>query len=157
MSSASEHWPTPSEILDLVRQVNDIGLDPCSNSKSIVNAKKEFFFPRHDGLVESWAGHDGLVYVNPPYGRKIKKWAEKASGESTLGTEIIMLVPARTDTKWMHDFIFNSASAVCFWKGRIKFLGAQSSAPFPSAIVYWGSNVERFEEVFSTKGLVVRV
>ena len=134
-----------------------IGLDPCSNDRSIVRAATEWRLERDgDSLTRDWRGH-GLTFVNPPYSRWLKRWMAKCS---MSGAEIISLTPARTDTKAWHSFA-STAEAVCFWRGRMWFLDATAPAPFPSALCYWPpadgpSRVERFEEIFSTVGLVFR-
>jgi hypothetical protein len=73
--------------------------------------------------------------MNPPYGADIKKWMKKAYEESLNGTRIVCLVPSRTDTAWWHEY---AAKGKCvFIRGRLKFKGAESSAPFPSALVIY--------------------
>lgn len=156
-SSEASDWCTPEEIIYLVNQINGgIGLDPCSNAGSLVKAKTEWCGPPSGpcGLTSEWGGH-GLVYVNPPYGRVVSAWTTKASAEGKLGTEIAMLLPARVDTKWWQVDVV-TAQAVCFWRGRLTFLGAPSGAPFPSAVAYWGPNVDRFIELFGQFGWTVR-
>lgn len=75
------------------------------------------------------------MFCNPPYGRQIGKWVEKAYLESQKpGTLVVMLIPARTDTKWFHEFIYGKAE-IKFVKGRLKFGGADNNAPFPSMVV----------------------
>ena len=74
--------------------------------------------------------------MNPPYGRAIGKWVEKAYREACRGALVVGLLPARTDTKWFHDFIYHKAQ-IRFLRGRLKFSGAIYSAPFPSMIVIW--------------------
>ena len=80
--------------------------------------------------------------MNPPYGRDIKYWIEKALNE-TLNKEyrtvVVCLIPARTDTTYWHDYIFNKAKEVRFVKGRLKFGHGLNSAPFPSAVVVFDS------------------
>lgn len=95
---------------------------------------------------------EGLVYCNPPYSN-LKEWSSKMSAEGLRGTEIIGLVPSRTDTKWWRDI--TTAAVICFWRGRITFEGAPASAPFPSAIPYWGPTPDRFCEVFGPYGWLV--
>ena len=70
--------------------------------------------------------------MNPPYGREIKHWVKKAS-EATGGV-VVMLIPARTDTKYFHDYIYNKAE-IRFIRGRLKFGDSKNSAPFPSMVV----------------------
>ena len=83
------------------------------------------------GLLEDWVGR---CWMNPPYGRGIGKWVQKAYEESLKGTLVVCLLPSRTDTKWWHDYVMK-AKEICFIKGRLKFGGAKNSAPFPSCVV----------------------
>jgi len=151
LSSREMGWQTPDSILSLVRAVSPIGLDPATTRENPAGAATWFYPPAFDGLIQAWAGH-GLAYVNPPYGRALPRWIEKCKTESlSPGARIIALVPSRTDTRWWHEGAL-SARSVCFVRGRIKFVGAPSAAPFPSAFLYWGDGHERFREVFSTIG-----
>lgn len=75
------------------------------------------------------------VFVNPPYGTEISKWVEKSYREGIKdNTLVVMLIPARTDTKYFHDFILHR-SEIRFIKGRLKFREGKNSAPFPSMLV----------------------
>ena len=74
--------------------------------------------------------------MNPPYGREIGLWARKARLEAVEGSLVVGLVPARTDTRWWQESVLGHAD-VYFIAGRLKFGGAENSAPFPSAIVIW--------------------
>ena len=75
------------------------------------------------------------VFVNPPYGTEISKWVEKSYREGIKdNTLVVMLIPARTDTKYFHDFILHR-SEIRFVKGRLKFGEGKNSAPFPSMLV----------------------
>ena len=76
--------------------------------------------------------------MNPPYGREQIKWIEKASSENAI---TVCLIPARPDTKVWHETIFKKAKAVCFIKGRLKFGGSKDSAPFPSALIVFGKEL----------------
>ncbi len=137
-SSETNEWATPQDFYDKLDEEFNFNLDPCSAKD---NAKCEKFFTiEDDGLAQTWVGHN--VFMNPPYGREIKYWIEKALNE-TLSAEretvVVCLIPARTDTKYWHDFIFNKASEVRFVKGRLKFGDGKNSAPFPSAVVVFDS------------------
>lgn len=85
------------------------------------------------------------MFCNPPYGRAIYNWVQKGYEESRKpGTVVVMLIPARTDTAYFHDFIFHGkADEVRFIKGRLKFTdedgNAKDAAPFPSAVIVWRS------------------
>jgi hypothetical protein len=71
--------------------------------------------------------------MNPPYGREIKKWVKKAYESSLLGATVVCLVPSRTDTSWWHEYCVKGE--IEFIRGRLKFGGSKSPAPFPSAVV----------------------
>jgi phage N-6-adenine-methyltransferase len=133
-SSETDNWSTPQDFFDKVAaEFGPFDLDPCADA---TNAKAPKFYTREDdGLSRYWRGK---VWVNPPYGRGIGKWVELAAravnGLCTADL-VVMLLPARTDTKWWHDYVIPHASEIRFIKGRLKFGGARNSAPFPSALV----------------------
>lgn len=88
---------------------------------------------KDDGLSQEWKG---VCWCNPPYGREIYKWVRKASISAKNGATVVMLIPARTDTKWFHEYIYRKENVkVKFIKGRLKFGTAQNAAPFPSMLV----------------------
>lgn len=130
-SSASDNWATPQELFNQLNNEFAFTLDPCA---SAYNAKcAQYYAKEQDELKQNWSGQ--RVFCNPPYGREIGKWVEKCSEEARKdNTLCVMLIPARTDTKWFHDFIYNKAE-VRFLKGRLKFGNSTNSAPFPSMIV----------------------
>ena len=103
-------------------------LDVCALRE---NAKcSRYFTPAKDGLKQQWAG---VCWMNPPYGRQIATWMKKAYESSQNGATIVCLVPARTDTKWWHDYA--TKGEIRFVRGRLRFGDADYPAPFPSAIV----------------------
>ena len=69
--------------------------------------------------------------MNPPYGREIGKWVKKASESNAT---VVCLLPARTDTRWFHDYIYGKAE-IRFVRGRLKFGNSKNTAPFPSMVV----------------------
>ena len=92
--------------------------------------------------------------MNPPYGRGIGEWTRRCLDQYRENEcEVIALLPARTDTGWWQDCW--AADAICFIRGRLKFVGAESSAPFPSALVYWGDRHNRFTRAFAHLGKVI--
>lgn len=152
--SKRNDWRTPRNVLDVVEEaLGTIDLDPCGNKRSLVGAREQYLLSRgEDGLRFPWKGR---VFVNPPFDN-VSGWMEKAALEGTnVKTEIVFLMPARTDTKAWHRWA-TAADAICFWKGRIRFVGAKASAPFPTAFLYWGSRLNRFRDAFSKFGHVVR-
>lgn len=129
-SSASCEWATPQNLFNELDEEFHFTLDPCSTDE---NAKCEKHFTKEqDGLKQDWTGE--TVFCNPPYGRDIWRWVKKCSEHATGGGTAVMLVHARTDTKWFHEWIYGKAE-IRFIKGRIKFGGSRYNAPFPSMIV----------------------
>lgn len=155
LSSERIDWNTPQNIVDLLNAMGGVCFDPCSNPSSIVPCEDSCMLEKgQDGLSTSWSSR-GLVYCNPPYGREIAAWAEKIALEVMyLNTEIICLVPSRTDTAWMQQLFSAETPLVLFWRGRLKFVGAPHPAPFPSAIFYWGKRKLEFQKIFGPHGFL---
>lgn len=132
-SSKSNEWTTPQYLFDELNEEFNFTLDPCATDE---NAKcSKYFTIEDDGLSKDWS--NDVVFMNPPYGREIKKRIKKAYEESLNGATVVCLIPARTDTMYWHDFIFDKADDIRFLKGRLKFGNGKNSAPFPSAIVVY--------------------
>ena len=126
-SSSTDEWATPQDFFDKLNLKYKFTLDVCADE---FNHKCERYFnKKQDGLKQDWSGE--RVWCNPPYGREISKWVEACSKHDGLA---VMLLPARTDTRWFHDFIYGKAEII-FIKGRLKFGGCKNSAPFPSMVV----------------------
>ena len=131
-SHKSDEWATPKALFDELNNEFDFTLDPCATDENHLCDK--YYTMQDDGLKHEWKGE--RVFCNPPYS-EISKWCEKAFYESkSEETLIVMLIPSRTDTKYFHDYIYNRTE-IRFVKGRLKFGGGNSSAPFPSMIVIW--------------------
>lgn len=130
-SSERHDWETPDEFFKRLDHEFRFTLDVCATK---VNAKcRAFLSPDDDGLTASW-GNGEVCWMNPPYGKEIARWMEKAVVEAKQGRScVVCLVPARTDTAWWHDFAMQGE--IRFIRGRLRFKGAKYSAPFPSAIV----------------------
>ena len=137
-SSKTGEWSTPQDFFDKLNwRFGPFTLDPCacpSNTKCA-----NFFTEAENGLSKSWEGFTS--FVNPPYGRGIENCIQKAYEETRKeGTRAVVLIPARTDTKYWHQYVMK-ADEVYFIKGRLKFGDSENSAPFPSAVVVFdGSN-----------------
>lgn len=155
MSSAktggSDDWETPKCVLKRVAEVGPIGLDPCAPvGRNPVGANRTFD-ENSNGLNQSWF-HEcppgEIVFVNPPYSN-VRSWLRLCN----IGLcEVIALVPARTDTRAWHEI---KPKVVAFWRGRLQFKGATGSAPFPSALLYWGPRPCRFGAAFEDVAKVV--
>ena len=86
-------------------------------------------------MLQNWFGK---VWCNPPYGRDLKKWVKKCFEEVNGGGALLIcfLIPARTDTSYFHDYIYNKPGVeIRFIRGRLKFGNSTNSAPFPSMLV----------------------
>ena len=136
LSSKNDQWTTPQDFFDKLNDEFHFDLDPCADE---YNHKCEEYFTREqDGLMQDWGGH--TVFCNPPYGHEIGKWVKKSWEESKKNTTVVMLIPARTDTAYFHDYIYRKAE-IRFIRGRLKFGQATQGAPFPSmVVVFKGEN-----------------
>lgn len=169
----SDLWLTPPWLLDLVREVDDIALDPCPGPAGWVRATSELRLDKgDDGLATDWYAHWaedlrrlGLVFVNPPYGPgHLPLWAPKILSEAERGAaegmEIVALLPATPSPEWFH-LLAPKADAICFLAGRPKFWSPEtleeSCGPGTkdSAVFYFGERARRFRRVFQPKGWVV--
>ena len=153
LSRTGNDWQTPEEILTRVRRVAPIHLDPCTFSDNPTGARS-FFTLEDDGLKWNWGYHvdpDGLVFVNPPYGRgQMRLWAPAIDSEAQRGTQIIALTRGDTSTSWAR-LLLERCDAVCF-PPRIKFKGAQGSPNFANLLFYYGPRSLTFALEFETLG-----
>ena len=148
-SQTAEHY-TPADVLALVVEVmGGIDLDPCADPGCRVPATWHYT-EKIDGLRRPWRGR---VFLNPPYGRGIGAWVDRLVEAYQGGAvpEAVALVPARVDTAWWRR-LASSCALVLFFRGRLRFVGNEGSAPFPSALVYLGCNGDRFLEVTNGRG-----
>lgn len=130
-SSNTNEWATPKAFFEALDAEFHFTLDPCATSE---NAKCENFYTiEDDGLTQKWGGQ--RVFCNPPYGREIGKWVKKCYEESKNCEVVVMLIPARTDTAYFHDYIYGKAKEIRFIRGRLHFNESAAGAPFPSMVV----------------------
>lgn len=134
-SSKTEEWATPQAFFDELDKEFFFEIDVCATQEN--HKCKSYYTKEVNGLERNW---NGLVcWMNPPYGREIGKWVKKAS--EARGGVVVCLLPARTDTKYFHEYIYKNPQAeIRFIKGRLKFGDSKNSAPFPSMIVIFKSN-----------------
>ena len=130
-SSTTDQWATPQKFFDELNKEFNFDLDPCATEE---NAKcRKFFTEENNGLLQDWSGH--RVFCNPPYGRAIAAWVKKCYEESQKpDTLVVMLIPARTDTSYFHEYIYHKAE-IRFIRGRLHFNESPQGAPFPSMVV----------------------
>jgi len=131
VSSLSPEWATPSNLFRILHAEFNFALDISPMDGRRIH--DDVFDFEGDGLAAaSWG--PGPVWMNPPYGRGIGEWIERAYRESQRGATVVCLLPSRTDTSWWHDYCMKGE--IRFLRGRLKFDGAKAGrAPFPSAVV----------------------
>lgn len=131
-SSRNDEWETPDDLFTEINHIFHFDLDACASPS---NAKCPHFYTKEqNALQKRWCGN---VWLNPPYGREIAPFMRKAYYESLAGATVVCLVPSRPGTKWWRRYVMRGDRFDL--PGRLKFGGAESSAPFPSAIViFWG-------------------
>jgi len=140
-SSSTGEWSTPQDFWDELDREFNFRVDLAASTD---NAKCVAYFTKNNDALafkSRWNVFGGMWWCNPPYGRELPAWLEKAAGSSSGPG--VMLLPARTDTNWWHNYVWDRLNhglhdwidEIRFVKGRLKFGGAKNSAPFPSVIV----------------------
>lgn len=133
-SSKTNDWSTPQDFYDELNNEFGFTLDPCADEYN--HKCDKYFTEGDDGLLQDWGGE--IVFCNPPYGKAIKDWVRKAYIEGCKpNTTVVLLIPARTDTQYFHDYIYHDAKEIRFIKGRLKFGDSKNAAPFPSMVVVY--------------------
>lgn len=133
-SSKTDLWETPQDLFNRYDDQYHFDIDLCALPE---NAKcTRYFTPQDDALIQEWSG---VCWCNPPYGRQLAKWVAKAA---TSNATVVMLLPARTDTRWFHEYCLPHGK-VEFIRGRVHFGGSVNPAPFASMVVVFnGKDVE---------------
>lgn len=131
-SSKTDLWETPQAFFDILDAEFGFTLDAAADAQN--HKCRRYYTREQDGLKQPWTG---VVWCNPPYGRQIDKWVQKASYENAVNNNtIVMLLPAQTDTRWFHTYIYKQPNVeIRFVRGRLKFGGSKNNAPFPSMVV----------------------
>jgi len=143
-SSARQDWGTPQALFDELDQEFCFVLDAAAAEHN--HKCPNWIGQEEDSLSSCWltASQRALVltsresspavWLNPPYGRSIGQWVEKAYRESLKGLAVVVLLFARTDTKWFHHWAMKAAE-IRLIPGRIRFQGADNCAPAPSCLL----------------------
>ena len=150
-SSKLTDWETPQEFFDRLNEEFRFTLDACANDKNAKCAK--YYTEKEDGLKQDWANE--RVFVNPPYGRQMIEWLIKAARESENGAIVVLLIPARTNTRWWDELVMRSQQ-IRFVTGRLKFGNAKHGLPFPLAIVVYGGGTHIRPIVSTFKAYAVK-
>jgi hypothetical protein len=162
--STKKDWNTPPKYIKLIQEFFvEIDLDPCSNEFSMIPAKVKYQLPIN-GLTSTWEYKN--IFVNPPYGKgegsSIYDWIKKGYEASLNGSELLYLIPVATNTKHYKEIIFKHATGICFLEDtRLKFWTGgeeyKKGAPMSCAMIYFGSDYEKFNKIFSKVGKTFRV
>lgn len=153
------HRLTPASILDRVRLLGPIGLDPCTFHDNPTGAAA-FFTKEDDGLSRLWWGLFGLVFVNEPYSREESPlWSAKVVEQAAAGAEIVRLTKL-SGSGWAHDSVWNAAQAVCILRGRPRHPvpgedKAAGTGKFDSVVAYYGDRARAFKRAFEDMGRVI--
>jgi len=129
-SNKSIEWTTPRRLFVELNEEFNFTLDPCCTEESALCDR--YYTKKENGLLQNWSGD--VVFANPPYGRNVGVWLEKAYNESRNGAVVVCLVFSKTDTSWWHNYAMR-ADEIRYIRGRLKFGNAKHSAPFGSAIL----------------------
>jgi ParB family chromosome partitioning protein len=145
-----------------VRQVlGSIELDPASCELANATIQATRYYDQHrNGLTQEWRAR--TVWLNPPYCKtgsisNQETWTCKLIAEYEAGhiEQAILLVNAATETRWFQRLYIHP---ICFMRGRIQFnspTNTQTGSTVGSALVYFGTNSERFAAVFRQFGAIV--
>ena len=137
---------TPQDFYDQLDDEFEFELDLAADEDN--NKCKFYYDEATNALEQDWAGH---CWCNPPYGRGIGAWVDKAAEEDAEGEAlIVMLLPARTDTKWFKT-VAKTVDEIRFVEGRLRFEGNDASAPFPSMVAIWYGNYYKIGRVLEGK------
>ena len=148
LSSQKMDYCTPQDFFDRLNREFHFALDAAATEKS---AKcPAYYTPEADGLKRPWGiTGEGAVFCNPPYGREIGKWVRKAYEEAQRGVTVVLLIPARTDTAYFHEYIYGKAE-IRFIRGRLHFTDEDGKryppAPFPSMVVIYNKKRPKWEK-----------
>ena len=148
--NGSIEWGTPIHIYDTINDYYKFNLDPCAANGDIAKCER-FFTPAEDGLKQPW---NGRVFLNPPYGRHLKYWMQKAALELQVGNAqvVVALIPASIGTKWFHEIVYPHIASIIMVRHRISFVDLDgtknsSAANHDSIILELRATGELFPEI----------
>lgn len=163
LTSETSDWFTPPKYVEMARELmGGIDVDPASNAyanEKVVQAIT-YYDIQTNGLDKDWHGR---CFLNPPYGKdggdsNQEIWSRRLieQFEAGITTEAVLLVNANTEAKWFQP-LYNYF--ICFTNHRIRFYNTEGTPSQPTqgnAFIYLGNQQERFVELFSTFGVVIR-
>lgn len=173
LSSRYSKWETPTDIVSQLSQVYDWDIDLCASRPNVC---EQFWSEEQNSLEQDWLGR-GPCWMNPPYGRGIRAWMDKAR-HAAINSDFscVSLVPSRTGSAWWQDNMW-AATMIVYVRGRLtfgsdeywKYLwttpeidgeenplygkdGTRYAAPFDSAFILWGKHTAQQKEVIQRYG-----
>ena len=157
LSSNCDEWETPQNLFNYLNEKFKFTLDPCSTLKNakckgcitkegLFDRDRKILMQRGNGLTLNWNLSSNSIFCNPPYST-IKLWVKKCYEESKKGSIVVMLIPARVDTTYWHDFIFPFAREIIFIRGRLKFNDHKNPSTFPSAIIIFKKRKRKYLKI----------
>lgn len=133
-SSKTGAWDTPQALFDELNQEFNFDLDAAAD---LDGGNSKCFLSLGDALIMRWSDWGKSIFCNPPYSRSLIKWFERAVDARDHGATVVMLVFARTDTRWFHRYVYKLADEIRFIEGCVKFGDGSMPAPAPSMIVVY--------------------
>lgn len=150
---SSDEWCTPWPIVGPLAQFfgGPVGVDPCSNERSIVRADAHYSW---GGLVRSWRSKKKTAFMNNPYSTN-DPWADKAVYEMKVGhvDELVTLMMVAPSTTWWRTLCVSSRrNPRLIFTPRLKFIGKpngpKEGARFDTVLKYFGRRHRAFEREF---------
>lgn len=128
-------WTTQ---LVIANAIGPVDLDPCSNERSVIQARRTFGLSRgQDGLVLSrFVSSKTRTFINPPYSRgQVIRWVM-----AYRHTRFTFLVRCDTSTDWWAE-LWPCVEAVCLTRERVEFdpppgVARVPGSPFPHVLLY---------------------
>ena len=134
----TDDWRTPREFFEKLNSEFNFVIDAAASAQNAMLPR--FWTKEDDALSKPWHHEGGAIWCNPPYGRDVGRWVRKAWEESQNGATVVMLIFARTDTAWWHDWAVR-ATEIVFVRGRLRFERPDGTrgapAPVPSVLLYF--------------------
>lgn len=155
-------YGTPVAIYEMLNSLFTFTVDLAAHAGNYKH--RRYYSVKENSLAQDWGGETG--FLNPPYGRGISGWLDKARDSAIHDRAIVcQLLPARVGTAWWRKFVMCGDGAAgslrqSFWvpetevlwlkwealttgihfpRQRIDFEGAPDGAPFDAAFVWHAS------------------
>ena len=167
---STNEWYTRPKYIEAAREVmGSIELDPasCATANAIVKAER-YFTKEQNGILQEWRARS--LWLNPPYGRSakmvglhqssIKLFVDKCLDAYRRGDvlQAIILATTEVNAKWFYPLW---QYPICIPDHRVNFIVPEQqknkySQMFGTCFAYLGPNDDRFAEIFSQFGHVVK-